>query len=111
MASALNLDLGNAPSRPARVAKVTIDFTSVSSYTAGGETDAIATALHASLGANNYYCIPAAAHNGSATRYFQVNAADGKVKAYTTASLETEVTAAVDLSGYTAIHMVLVGKG
>lgn len=111
MASTLDLDLGVGPSKPGRTKVLTIDFTPASSYTTGGETDAIATALHNSLGANNYYSIPAAAHNGSATRWFQINAADGKVQAFTTASLETEVSASTDLSGYTAIKMVVHGKG
>jgi hypothetical protein len=54
--------------------------------------------------------MPMAAWNGSATRFFQVDMATGKLKAYTTASLEVEVSAAVNLSGYTAIPVVMIGK-
>ena len=109
MATAINFVLGDAPSRPARIITATADLTAVTSYATGGVADAILQAELAKMG-TSYSSMPMAAHDGSATRWFKVNPANGKLVAYTTASLETEVSAAVDLSGYTAVPVLVFGE-
>ena len=113
MATTINFSFGNAPTQPTRVIQATADLTAVTSYATGGV--ALSTLL-AALGAEaaklgtNYYSPPIAAHNGSATRYFKANPTTGKLQAFTTAACNAEVAGSTDLSGYTAVPVVIIGE-
>ena len=111
MASSIDLVLGDAPSRPPRVVKATVDFTAITSYSTGGEIDTVLQAEIDKLGVSDYYSESQAHDDGTTVRFFQVDAATGRLKSYTDAGLDTETTGATDLSGHTAIPVLLLGKG
>jgi hypothetical protein len=110
MASTIDLVAGDAPSRPARMVVASVDFVAITSYSNGGHADTVLQAEIDKLGVSAYKSMPMANHDGSTTRYFKVDEATGKLQCFTTASLETEATGA-DLSGYTAIPVVLLAQG
>jgi len=110
MASSIDLVAGDASSRPLRMVAATVDFTAVTSYTTGGVEDAVLKAEIDKLGASAYKSMPMAHYDGSAARYFKVNEATGKLQCFTDVGLATEA-GAIDLSGHTAIPVVLLSQG
>ena len=110
MASTLDLDVGVAPTKQARIKLLTIDFTAVTSYATGGHAIAVLTAALAEFNSSTVESVARANHDGTDERYFKVDVATGKLKAYTNSGLGTEVAATTDLSAYTAIPVELIGE-
>jgi hypothetical protein len=104
------MTMGDAPSRPTRTMSAVVDATPVTSYATGGFTDAILSAQLEKFGVDGYFSVPMAATNATTVRWFAVNPANHKVKAYSDDGV-TEVAAATNLSLYTAIPVRVFGEG
>ena len=106
MATAITA-LGKQPSATLRIITGTVDFTAVTSYATGGHED---TALSAELAGMTYFdSIPMPAYDSADNFWFYVDSSTNKVKGYSDATLATEITATDDLSGFTAIQILVIG--
>jgi hypothetical protein len=110
MASSITVDFGKAASAPTRIIFAVVDFTAITSYATGGHEDTVLSAYIAAQGlGTTYQSIPQAHYDGSEARYFKVNNANNKIVAYDDVGLATETTATDDMSGHTAIPIILIG--
>jgi hypothetical protein len=106
MAPAITV-MGKQPSAPTRIITGTVDFTAITSYATGGHED---TALSAELAGLTFFnSIPMPAYDSTDNFWFYVKSADNKIIGYTDATLATEITATDDLSGFTAIQILVIG--
>ena len=103
----INSTLGKSSTAPLRIIEATVDLTNITSYETGGHAIA---ALTSAISGLTFRSIPLPHYDGSETRYFTVNPSTGKVQAWDQAGGITETTATDDLSGHTAVPILLVGE-
>ena len=109
MASSITFNMGQAASTPVRIIVASVDFTLITSYATGGHEDSVLSAALVAAGVGtNYVSLPMCHNDGSEDRWFKVNSADNKIIAYDTAGLGTQTTATDDMSGHTAIPVVIL---
>lgn len=107
MASSITKSFGKQASARTLAVEAVVDFTAITSYVAGGHEDAV---LSAALEGADFFSIPRAHYDGSATRYFKVDPATKKVQSFTDATCQTETSPGADLSGHTAIPVQIIGE-
>jgi hypothetical protein len=103
----INSNVGRAASAPIRVIEATVDLTNITSYVTGGH---LIAALTAAVSGLTFRSVPLPHYDGSETRYFTVNPSTLKVQAWDQAGAVTETTATDDLSGHTAVPVLLIGE-